>query len=197
MQVADSALGEVYVMNQPRLGSRGFDLFVPVASKEAAFARLSASCQSVGGRPCGWQALETARIEAGIPRYGADMDESNLAFECGIVERAVSFTKGCYIGQEVLNRLHTMGHVNKDLRRLRLSDNLSVLPAKDDKLFFQGKEVGYITSALASPTLKTNIALGYVRREANAVGTELVLLSQGKETPAWVVGLPFTPFLGD
>ena len=80
------------------------------------------------------------------------MDESHIPLECGIESRAVSYNKGCYIGQEVINRIHTIGHVNKELRGLRLSDDLKTLPVKGDKLFHDGKEVGYVTSAIKSPS---------------------------------------------
>lgn len=187
----DPVLGELYLANQPRLGTTGFDLFVPTAAMEAVAQKLRAAAQAGGGRLCGWQALEMARIEAGIPRFGLDMDESHLPPECGIEARAMSYTKGCYIGQEVLNRIHTMGHVNRQLRGLRLADGLKPLPAKGEKLFHQGKEVGYLTSTLASPALQANVALGYVRREANAPGTELQLGSGPGQSQAQVVELPF------
>ena len=119
------------------------------------------------------------------------MDGTNIPLECGIEDRAVSYSKGCYIGQEVINRIHSIGHVNRELRGLRLADDLKSLPAQGDKLFKDGKEVGYITSAITSPTFKANIALGYVRREANAVGTELRLRSAGDETGARIVEVPF------
>ena len=105
--------------------------------------------------------------------------------------RAVSYTKGCYIGQEVIARIRTYGQVAKALRGLRLDDNLKTLPKKGDKLFLGEKEVGYITSAIASPALKTNLALGYVRREANKIGTELTLRSSGGESTAKITPLPF------
>jgi folate-binding protein YgfZ len=132
-----------------------------------------------------------ARIEVGTPRFGADMDESNLPLECGIESRAVSYNKGCYIGQEVINRIHSIGHVNKELRGLRLADDLKTLPAKGDKLFHDGKEAGYVTGAVKSIALNANIALGYARREVNAPGTELALRSNAGETKAVVVELPF------
>ena len=132
-----------------------------------------------------------ARIESGIPRFGIDMDESNFPQECGIEAQAVSYTKGCYIGQEVLNRIHTMGHVNRQLVGLQLLDELEQLPAKGDKLFLAGKEVGYVTSAVNSPRLKANIVLGYLRKEANKVGNDLILKHANGETPARVVALPF------
>jgi folate-binding protein YgfZ len=188
---SDATFGEVYLVNQPRLGTSGFDIFVPNTALGTVAERLIAAAKDAGGCACGWQAFEMARIEAGIPRFGPDMDDTNFPQECGIESRAMSYTKGCYIGQEVLNRIHTVGHVNRELRGLRLADDLKVLPSKGDKLFHEGKETGYVTSALASPTLKANIALGYVRREATGPGTELRLRSAGTESPATVVELPF------
>lgn len=119
------------------------------------------------------------------------MDEINIPLECGIETRAVSYSKGCYIGQEVINRIHTIGHVNKELRGLRLEDGLQTLPARGDKLFHEGREVGYVTSAVKSPALNASIALGYVRRDANQVGTELALRGSGGETKALIVQVPF------
>jgi folate-binding protein YgfZ len=188
----DATLGEIYLMNQPRLGSSGFDLFVPTHSLGAVFDKLIAATQNVGGRACGWQALEAARIEAGIPRFGADMDESNLAPETGIESRAISYSKGCYIGQEIIARVRTYGQVVKSLRGLRLTDDLKELPQHGDKLFHDGKEVGYVTSALASPAFKANIALGYVRKEVNQPGTSLTLRSACGERALKIVELPFT-----
>ena len=228
VKIPDATLGEIYLANHSRLQpgrwgetqsspnqeensglerlsphqGNGFDLFVPDSSLAAVADRLIATSKQIGGRACGWQAFETARIEAGIPRFGLDMDETNLPLECGIGSRAVSYNKGCYIGQEVINRIHTLGHVNRELRGLRLADDLKSLPQRHDKLFHNGKEIGYITSAVKSPTLDAlvapklqnkggNIALGYVRREANQIGTELVLQTAGGESSAKIVELPF------
>ncbi len=192
VQLTDPLLGDIYVVNQPRLSTSGFDLFVPAAAMPTLAAKLIETAKSSGGAPCGWQSLEMARIEAGIPRYGVDMDETNIALECGIETRAVSFSKGCYVGQEVLNRIHTLGHVNKELCGLRLADGLETMPVKGDKLFHAAKEVGFVTSALASPAFKSKIALGYVRRETSQVGTALFLHSAGAQTPARIVQLPFS-----
>ena len=190
-KLADSMLGETYLMNQPRLNTAGFDLFVPTASLRPIAEKLLAAARSVGGCPCGWQAFDLARIEAGIPRFGVDMDETNLPQECGIETRAVSYTKGCYIGQEVLNRIHTLGHVNRRLCGLRLADDLKTLPARGDKLFQAGKEVGAVTSAVASRKFSANLALGYLRREASRIGTELVLRADAGDSQAWTTELPF------
>ena len=191
IRISDVTLGEIYLANNPRLGTSGFDLFIPNNSLGAVADKLIAAAKQIGGRAVGWTAFETARIEAGIPRFGADMDETNIPLECGIESRAIVYNKGCYIGQEVINRIHSVGHVNRELRALRLADDLKTLPARGDKLFFNGKEVGYLTSAVKSPVLNANIALGYVRREANQIGNELTLRTATGESPVKIVELPF------
>jgi folate-binding protein YgfZ len=191
VKISDATLGEIYLAGNARLGTAGWDLFVPNHSLGAVADKLVAAVRRTGGRACGWQAFETARIEAGIPRFGVDMDETNIPLECGLEARAITYTKGCYIGQEVINRIHSVGHVNRELRSLRLGDDLKNLPLRGDKLFHAGKEAGYVTSAVKSPLLNANIALGYVRREANQIGTELTLQTAEGESPVKVVELPF------
>jgi folate-binding protein YgfZ len=191
--LSDPTLGDLYLMNQPRLGTAGFDVYVPAGVMEAVTAKAIAAAKNLGGGPCGWQALEAGRIEAGIPRFGLDMNETNLPQECGIEGRALSYNKGCYIGQEVLNRIHTMGHVNRQLCGLKIAAGLKTLPQKGDKLFFQGRETGFLTSVLVSRRLGTTIALGCLRRETSKVGTELVLRTADQESTARVVELPFRP----
>ena len=193
VSITDSTLGEIYVTNHARTGTGGFDLFVPNAALGAVADKLFAAAKFVDGRACGWQALEWARIEAGIPRFGVDMDESNLAPEAGIESRAISYSKGCYIGQEVIARIRTYGQVAKSLCGLRLAENLKALPRTGDKLYRGDKEIGYVTSAMVSPTLKSNIALSYVRREASAPGTELTLKMAEGAGSAVIVELPFVP----
>ncbi|HUE36509.1 MAG TPA: glycine cleavage T C-terminal barrel domain-containing protein [Candidatus Acidoferrum sp.] len=191
-KIFDGALGEIYLAHRRRLlGEQpGFDIFVPNQSLGAVADKLIAAAKGAGGGPCGWAAFEAARIEAGVPRFGVDMDETNLPMECDIQGRMVSFNKGCYLGQEVLNRIHAIGHVTRELRGLRLADDLKTLPQAHDKLFRDGKEIGYITSAVKSPALNANIALGYVRREANQIGAELVLKTASEESPVKIVKLP-------
>ncbi len=190
-KVQHSMLGEIYLTNQPRTGSTGFDLFVPTHAAPAVADKLIAAAKELGGSPCGWQALELARIEAGIPRFGTDMDETNLPPEAGLDARAISYNKGCYIGQEVIARIRTYGQVAKTLRGLRLAADLKKLPVKGDKLFLGEKEIGFITSAAFSPSLKANIALGYIRREANKTSTELILQTADEKSAAQIVELPF------
>jgi folate-binding protein YgfZ len=189
-RINDATLGEIYVANHARTLHTGYDLFVPGGAMQPVGDQLITVAKETGGRFCGWQALEIARIEAGIPRFGADMDETNLASEV-LDTGAISYSKGCYIGQEVIARIRTYGQVAKSLRGLRLPDNLRTLPIKGDKLFLGEKEVGYITSAVASPQLKGNIALGYIRREANQIGTELRLQMPPDKIPVKILDLPF------
>ena len=167
--------GEIYLARNARLATVGFDLFVPMDHLEQAALALDNATQTAGGGFAGWDAFEIARIEAGIPRFGADMDETNLAPEA-VQANAISYAKGCYIGQEIIARIRTYGSVAKSLRVLQLPADLNRLPARGEKLVTaEGKEVGYITSATLSPRSGTGIALGYVRREANAPATILHL----------------------
>jgi folate-binding protein YgfZ len=103
--------------------------------------------------------LELLRIQAGTPAWGKEIDDRVLPAEAGLTERAVSFTKGCYPGQEPIARLHYRGHANRGLRVLRLAE----LPALEAELSYEGKRVGRITSA--APTGDGAVALAYVRRE--------------------------------
>ncbi len=109
--------------------------------------------------------LELLRIEAGTPAYGREIDERVLPAEAGLTERAVSFTKGCYPGQEPIARLHYRGHANRELRRLQLDVEAS--PAYDAELTYEGKPVGRVTSS-ARRADGTLVALAYVRTSVPA-----------------------------
>jgi len=167
----------------------GFDLFVAVEDAGALWTALAAG----GARPVGRGALETLRIEAGRPRYGAELTEEIIpteAFEeTGLLERAVSFTKGCYTGQEVIIRIAHRGHVNRHLRGLLLGD--APAPAAGTRLFSPetGKDVGWMTSVAWSPLLAQTVALGFVRREVEPGAVLRVASADGAE--AAVARLPF------
>jgi len=173
---------EIYMMKNSRLGTSGFDLFVPVGEIHDLAETLNLPW-------AGWQAFEIARIEGGIPRFGVDMTEVNLPQEAEIQDRAVSFTKGCYIGQEVIARIRTYGQAAKSLRLLRMPTEVQRLVEPGEKLFKEGKEVGYITSSALSPKHGAEVALGYVRKESNSPGSILRLKSaDGPETV--IIGIP-------
>jgi len=152
----------------------GVDMIVSAAEAAALRDRLDAPLVSE-------EAAECVRIESGRPRLGLDMDESTIPQEAGLNERAVSFTKGCYVGQETVARLYYRGKPNRHLRGLRLT-----VPAeRGDPIQLADKQVGTIGSACVSPTLGP-IALALVRREASPGGEVLV-----GGAPAHVVELPF------
>ena len=183
---------EIYCMNHARGTAVGFDIFVPTGAMAEVHERLLRAAEKAGGGASSFEAIETIRIEAGIPRFGVDMDDSNLAPEAGIEARAISYSKGCYIGQEVISRIRAYGQVAKSLRGLRLQSELPSLPQRHDKLFRDGKEVGYVTSATRSPKFGATIALGYIRREHNAAGNVLQISSGNDEFSAVVCDLPFS-----
>ena len=115
--------------------------------------------------------FETRRIEAGIPKWGVDMDENTIPIEAGLERRAINYDKGCYIGQETVARIKTYGHVNRHL--VQFSVLGEQLPVVSEKIFAGDKEAGHITSATHSNRLGKMLALGYVRREFARAGTAL------------------------
>lgn len=126
------------------------------------FEVLDAEAPS-GALELGPDELERLRIEAGTPRFGREVDDRVLPAEAGLVERSVSFTKGCYPGQEPVARLHYRGHANRSLRLLRIEG--TALPAPDAEIVHEGRAVGRVTStALAGDAV---VALGYVRTEVD------------------------------
>lgn len=160
-------------------GGEGVDLIVPVAEREGVRAALLAA-GTVEVAPA---AAEILRIESGRPRFGAEMGTETMPAEAGIVEQAVSFTKGCYIGQETVARLHYKGKPNRHLRGLRLS-----APAEPGQTLRLGeKEVGTLGSAAVSPVLGP-VGLAILRREAEP-GATLAVGEDG--VTGEVVALPF------
>jgi folate-binding protein YgfZ len=117
------------------------------------------------------------------------MDEGRIVLEVGM-EQAISFKKGCYLGQEVVERATARGHVNRKLSGLLIQGD--ILPASGDKLFHDAQEVGWVTSAMVSPRIGCPIALGYIRREYLAPGTQLRIDKQGIPVIAEVTTLPFS-----
>jgi folate-binding protein YgfZ len=157
----------------------GLDLIVPAG----AAAEVLAELQAAGAAEVSEEAMEIARIESGRPRFGADMSEATMPAEAGITDRAVSFSKGCYIGQEPVARLHYKGRPNRHLRGLRLSGPA----AHGDAIRLGDREVGTIGTAAISPA-RGPVALAIVRREASP-GDTVAVGDDGAE--AEVVELPF------
>ena len=157
----------------------GVDLLCDRADSE----RLAAALRERGAAPVSERAAEVLRVERGRPRYGIDLDDSVIPQEAGLNERAVSFTKGCYVGQETVARLHYRGKPNRHLRGLRLSEPT----ASGEELHLGERLLGTTASSVVSPTLGP-IALALLRREAEPGA--LVRVGAGGAS-AEVVALPF------
>jgi folate-binding protein YgfZ len=141
-----------------------------------------------GAKPVGEEALNVLRVEAGIPRYGHDVDETVILPETRL-EQLVSYNKGCYIGQEVVARVKYRGHVNRALSGLTLDEDQ--VPAAGASVLAEDKEIGRITSSVRSIALGRPIALGYVRREHFIPGTAVTVRDGDAMLPAHVAELPF------
>jgi folate-binding protein YgfZ len=162
------------------VGTRdGIDILFPAAERERVVAALT----DAGAVEVSPEAVEILRVEAGVPRFGAEMDAGTMPAEASIVDDVVSFTKGCYIGQETVARLHYKGKPNKHLRGLRLS----AAAASGAALRLGDKEVGTLGGAVVSPA-HGPIGLAIVRREAQP-GVQLFVGEDG--VTAEVVALPF------
>jgi folate-binding protein YgfZ len=165
-------------------GEQGYVLY---GSRETG-ASLWRHCQAAGAEPVGMEALDVLRVEAGIPWHGRDMDESTLISEVGL-GAAISYEKGCYLGQEVVERVAARGQVHRNLVGLVCEGRAT--PPSGSTLTRDGKEVGWITSAVWSPARESVVALGYVRQECWDVDTELRLDMGQERVTARVVALPF------
>lgn len=140
----------------------GPDVFYEIFCAADRADRLEGALRDAGAAPVEPGALELRRIELGIPRFGADMNGNTLPPEAGIESSAISYTKGCYIGQEVISRIKSVGHVNRHLVRMQFSGNSGPIPAASP-LRLESAEVGRVTSAARVPG-KGWIGLGYVKR---------------------------------
>ena len=116
---------------------------------------------AAGALPCGPEAFEVVRVEAGFPLYGRDIDADCLPQEVNRDAQAISFTKGCYLGQETVARIDALGHVNRKLVRLQWLGSDMLQPGQD--LTVGGQSVGRVTSAVWSPRTRSVLALAYLR----------------------------------
>jgi len=149
---------------------------------------LFAACVEAGAQPLGMRALDTLRVESGVPWVGIDMDDTTLIMETGRTA-ALSFSKGCYLGQEVVERIAARGHVNRQLAGLVLDGEAP--PTAGARLLADGREVGYVTSAVRSQALGRPIALGMVQSKHSSPGERVVIQTDSGEMGATVSALPF------
>jgi tRNA-modifying protein YgfZ len=182
----------ITVARVPDAGATGFELFFPPDLRAILVARLKDGGAIVGGP----LSLDVARVEAGRPEWGSDMDEGTIPQEANLDDLgAISYTKGCYTGQETVARVHFRGHVNRNLRGLRLDPNGAMPPLHAPLVDSEGKPVGDVRSAVRSPRFGP-IALAMVRRELALGGAvvarwEAVDGRPAGETTATVTVLPF------
>lgn len=175
----------VIVARVPDLRLDGYELY----GSQAALAGIWQRLMEAGAVPGGMDAWNIARVEAGFAEWGVDMDDTTIAQEANLDEaNAISFTKGCYTGQEVVARVHFRGHVNKHLRGLSAAGD-DPLPIGAELLDATGKVVGDIRSAVSSPRFG-QIGLGMVRREVNP-GEPLTIRAPGSTGRATMVLVPF------
>ena len=176
--------GDVTVVRATHTAEDGFDLFTSADNAGSLWDALVAA----GARPVGVEALEVLRIEAGLPRYGVDMDETTIVSETTL-DDAVSFTKGCYLGQEIIARIKHRGHVAKKLTGLVFDGEVKLEVGA--KIRAADKEIGRITSFVLSPALERTVALGYVKYDFLAAGTSVKVVSAVEEVDAQIAELPF------
>ena len=175
---------EVTIIRATRTAEDGFDLFVDVnVARDLRESMMKAGAQNVS-----FETLETLRIEAGIPRYGIDMDETTVVTEANLDE-AVSFTKGCYLGQEIIVRIKHRGHVAKKLTGMILGENAE-LKRGAKVLSADNKEIGRVTSSAFSPRLDRAIALGYLKYDYLAPGTRVKVSVDESEFECEIAELP-------
>jgi len=167
-------------------GEKGYDLLLPFEAVSHSTQLLEERGRPYGLRKVGPQTLEILRVEAGIPYFGMDMDESTIPLEAGL-ETAVSFTKGCYTGQEVIARIKHIGHVNRMLVGLKCEGVVS----RGDPVIQGENEVGLVTSSSDSPAARSHVALATVRREAATEGTSLIVRTPHGNVQTVVAPLPF------
>jgi folate-binding protein YgfZ len=159
-------------------------LIVPVERLGQLWRTLAARVRGFGGTTAGMEALNSVRLEFGMPWFGYDFDDKHIPHEAGLEHSHISYEKGCYTGQEIVERVRSRGQVNRRLVEMQFSG--STAPPAGTKVLQDGKETGEITSAGYSPSLGRAIGLGYVRREQSALGTRL----DASGTPAEVIAPP-------
>src|SRR5258708_87835 len=169
----DGAVGAIpcRVSKRSPGGVPGAEFFTETRNLPALWQILSEAARKHGGGPVGYAALGATRLSQGVPWFGYDFGEKQIPHEAGLQDSHISYTKGCYTGQEIVERLRSRGHVNR--QRIRLAFSGEVVPEGGTTLTLDGKEVGYVTRAARSWDPPRIIGMGYVRKEATAPSTVL------------------------
>ncbi len=160
-----------HVVRREIAGDPAATLIVSRGQVADLWQALVARVRARGGAPAGMEALNSVRLETGTPWFGTDYGDEQIPHEAGLEQSHINYEKGCYTGQEIVERVRSRGHVNRRLTALQFST--SVVPPAGTTLRRDASEVGSITSTGYSPRLGRSIGLGYVRREQSAIGTIL------------------------
>ena len=171
------------------LGAAEYELIAPAEQAPALWEALVTAGASHGLTPVGQEVLEAVRVERGVPSPGRELGEAYNPLEAGLLH-LVSFTKGCYVGQEVVTRLNTYQKVQKHLVGLTLEGE--VLPSEGARIVEDGKQTGVVTSVAVSASLGGGIALAYVRKSHSEPGTRVEIEAGDGTVPAVVSELPFS-----
>ena len=169
----DSAVGTIPCRISKRSpgGVPGAEFFIETADLPALWQILSEAVRTHGGGPVGYAALSAIRLAQGVPWFGYDFGEKQIPHEAGLQDSHISYTKGCYTGQEIVERVRSRGQVNRG--RVELLFSGDAVPEPDTLLTLDGKEVGYVTRAARTWDPPRIIGMGYARKEATAPGTVL------------------------
>lgn len=178
--------GPIVMVRISHCGEDGFDLFLPSEKAAQLWSVLCQHRREFAVHSVGRQALALRQIEAGIPRWGEEIDSTLVPLEARL-DHAISLTKGCYVGQEIIARIDARGHVNNLLTGFFVHGE--TLPERGVEIHHDGKKVGHVRTAIVSPRLQRPIALGYLRRELQEPGTRV----QAGPVELEVTPLPFVP----
>jgi len=182
---------QILIARTEETGELDVELYVPIGALVPVWNQLWSVGKPLGLQPVGRSALNSLRIEAGIPKMGPDLNENIVPPEANLQGKAFSLTKGCYPGQEVVARMDTYGALKRRLVGLVLGEDHIPLPELGAKIFSGEREVGWISSSAFSPILKKILAFGFPLRDFTKPDTELTIEIQGQRHRATVHSLPF------
>jgi folate-binding protein YgfZ len=177
---------ELLQSREDGLGLPAIDVLGPMAARDGLIAGFA----HAGSIPLTPEFFEALRIDAGRPAFGVDMTEETIPLEAGLLDRAISTTKGCYVGQEIIIRiLHRGGgRVAKRLVRIEFDPSESAVPSSGSSILIDGKDAGRVTSAALSPATGRLVALGYVHRDVAEAGREVRVLIDGGQLSGTIAG---------
>ena len=183
---------EGFLARTEETGTADFELFVPLKAFSSLWTHLLKTGDPLRLKPIGKTTRETARIEAGLPRLGPDINERIVPPEANLEEIAFSLSKGCYPGQEVVARMDTYGSIKRRLVGLVIEGTDNDIPEAGAKIFSGTREVGWVSSSTFSPFLQKPIALGFPLRDFTKPDMHLEIETLNRRLPAHVSSLPFT-----